>query len=73
MSKLGHNNPPDKWTDDEFCEDLMRSILKLREDPFLMEACHIGYIHFFGDSYVKSDFAKLVRKEICDRSGREVD
>lgn len=67
----GHNSRPEEWHDDERCEDLMKSILRHKEDPFAMEACHIMYTQFFGASYTDSDFANLVRREIYTRTGRE--
>lgn len=71
LNMIGHNKCPDNWYDDESCEDLMKSLLKLKGDPFIMEACHLGYIQFFGESYKKSDFASLVRREIYNSTGRE--
>jgi hypothetical protein len=71
VGPLGHNGCPEDWRDDESCEDLMKALLKLKDDPFVMEACHLGYIHFFGDSYRRSDFAQLVRREIFLANGRE--
>jgi hypothetical protein len=58
-SLMGHNGCPDDWRDDGSCQDLMTALLKLKDEPFSMEACHLGYIQFFGRSYQNSDFARL--------------
>ncbi len=68
---IGHNGCPEDWRDDETCEDLMKAILRLKDDAFIMEAAHLGYIQFFGDSYRHSDFAQVVRREIYNATGRE--
>jgi hypothetical protein len=70
-SVIGHNRCPNDWRDDETCEDLMKAILRLKDTPFAMEACHLGYIQFFGGSYQNSNFAKVVRREIYNATGRE--
>lgn len=72
IASIGHNKCPDEWHDDKSCEDLMKALLKLKDEPFIMEACHLGYIQFFGDSYRNSDFANVVRQEIYNATGREV-
>lgn len=69
---IGHNGCPEEWRDDESCEDLMKAILRLKDTPYAMEACHIGYVQFFGDSYRNSDFAQMVRQTIYQATGREV-
>ena len=68
---IGHNGCPDDWRDDESCQDLMTGLLRLKEEPFAMEACHLGYIQFFGRSYQDSDFASIVRRMIYEQTGRE--
>jgi hypothetical protein len=68
----GHNSRPTEWHDDERCEDIMKAILTLKERPYVMEAAHLGCIQMFGSSYVDSDFAQIVRREVCNRTGREL-
>jgi hypothetical protein len=68
---IGHNQCPQDWRDDESCADLMTSLLKLQDDPFSMEAAHLGYLQFFGDSYRNSEFASLMRRKIYEATGRE--
>lgn len=71
-STIGHNKCPEDWRDDLSCEDLMKSLMALKDNPFIMEACHLGYLQFFGDSYRNSGFAQVVRREIYDATGREI-
>jgi hypothetical protein len=68
---IGHNQCPEDWRDDASCAELMTSLLNLQDQPFLMEAAHLGYLQVFGDSYRNSDFASLVRRKIYDATGRE--
>jgi hypothetical protein len=68
---IGHNGNPEVWRDDMSCQDLMSAILRLADVPFAMEALHLGYIQFFGDSYRNSLFAQIVRRKLHEVTGRE--